>query len=456
MLNIETILHEIDNNIGQFVEGKTEYSQLLWKKLLCCHPADIAAVIEGTDRMYQFPFFSKLPADTGKEVFEKLSSLTQISFLDRLKIEVAEDILSEMPADKINNLFENVPEEYLQKYLKLLQKKQRTHLIASLTFAQKSAARIMNSEVLTFQKGFNIKKCIELLQRFAEKKDVLSRIYVTSPHNHLIGYVGFEDLLVNKPDTPVSRILKKNEFVIDAHQDQQVVAQKMQHYGLTCAPVVDQDNHFLGVVTADDVFTILEEEANEDAYKLSGLVPVEQSYFHTSFWTLIRQRSVWLVSLLVMQSLSSYIMYTYSGVLESHLILSFFLTMLIGTGGNAGNQSATLVIRGLTTGEINPKTEKKIFMREFFSSLTLGIILVVFCFIRVYLTHKDLVAAFALCSALFCIVVTSMTLGTLIPLLLNRLSIDPAHSAAPFLATMMDVIGILILCVIANLVFGWA
>jgi magnesium transporter len=359
-----------------------------------------------------------------------------------------------MPSDELTDLFECVSDEDLKKYLKLIQRKQRNKIISLLTLDPESAGRIMNSDVLTLQRDFTVKKSISLLQRIDLPKETLRKIYVTNKDNILVGHINLEDLVLNKPETPLTRIIHKNELIIDVHEDQEEVAKQMHHYGLLSAPVVGENNYFLGVITADDIVDIVEEEASEDVYKMSGLGPVEHSYFQTSFSNLFFHRSIWLGSLLLFQSVSVFILGKYQALTQSHLFLSFFYTMLIGAGGNAGNQSATLVIRGLATGEISRKNAIRVLFREFWMSIALALVLFVITFARVYFLHHNLIGSIAISISLFLIINMSMILGTFIPFFLERLNLDPAHSAAPFLATLMDILGLLIYCLVCSKILG--
>jgi len=222
----------------------------------------------------------------------------------------------------------------------------------------------------------------------------------------------------------------------------------MTHYKSYSVPVVDTKNRFVGVILADDLIEIIEDEAQEEAYRISGVGDVSESYFETSTWHLVYERSKWLITLLLLQSFSPYIMSKFDAMLSQHVIISLFLTMLIGTGGNAGNQSSTLVIRGLATGEIPASKAVSLIIRELFIGFVIAGILSVVSFARVFITYNDVTSATAISISLFTIVVASILLGTLIPLILNRLKIDPAHSAAPFLSTLMDILGISIYCTI--------
>jgi magnesium transporter len=249
-------------------------------------------------------------------------------------------------------------------------------------------------------------------------------------------------------------MMEKNELLVYVDEDQEDIVNQMEHYGLISAPVVDKEHHFLGVISADDVFEIMKEEGSEDVYKMSGLSPMEHSYFATSVWTLIRQRLPWLIGLLLLQSFSSMILANYSSLINQYAIITFFLTMLVGTGGNAGNQSATLVIRGLTTKEITRQNGIKILLREFGISLVMASLLGLVAFARVVYAAHSPFFALVISLSLILIVITSIVMGAFIPIILERCGIDPAHSATPFLATLMDILGVLIYCLVCSQFLG--
>lgn len=453
--DVAEILTQIEDNIKSVIHENTPQGQELWKKLLHQHHADIAKVIEKLDNTKQKELFKKLPRSLAAKVFQEMPESIQAIIIKIIDTDEAAVIFQKMPSDELTDLFDYVSDDDLKKYLKLIQRKQRNKIISLLTLNPESAGRIMNSDVFTLQRDFTVKKSVSLLQRISLPGETLRRIYVTNRDNIIVGYINLEDLLINKPETPLTHITHKNELFIGVHEDQEEVAKQMHHYGLLSTPVVDEYNHFLGVITADDIVDIVEEEASEDVYKMSGLAPVEHSYFQTSFKSLFFQRSMWLGSLLLLQSVSGIILNKYQVLIQSHIMLSFFLTMLIGTGGNAGNQSATLVIRGLATGEISRKNAIRVLLREFGMSIFLAFVLFSVSFARIYFLYPNqLVHAFAISASLFLIINMSMILGTFIPFMLERLNIDPAHSAAPFLATLMDIFGIIIYCAVCSKILG--
>ncbi len=454
MLEVKSLINQIENNIAAVLAEDSTVGASLWAALLAQHPADIALLIEYLGNADQLAVLKKLPQMLAVDVFAELDYDVQVALLGQLQPDVAAVFLKNMPADELADLFDHLADEHLDTYLKLLQKKQRNMIISLLNFNPSSAGGRMNSDVLTLQKDFTIKKSIDLLQRIGASKDLTERIYVTNKENFLVGHITLEDLVFNDSKTLLSNILKKNELHVYAEEDQEDVAQQMEHYSLSSVPVVDKQSRFLGVITTQDVLEIIKEEESEDVYRMSGLSSDSHSYFGTSIWKLIWQRAPWLISLLLLQSVSGLILGRYNAMINEYYIITLFLTMLTGTGGNAGNQSATLVIRGLTTREITRDDAFRVISRELGVALIIASLLVSIAFARVYFSSRDILSSCAISASLFLIIVTSMVLGTVLPLLLERLNIDPAHSAAPFLATLMDIIGVLIYCTICSYILG--
>jgi magnesium transporter len=450
MITVENLTKQLEQHFDDIIHEKSEAGSYVWKMILGQHPADIATIIENLTPEKQALILKKLSKETAPKIFERLSGISQAYLLSYLDKDFMAYILQNLQTDTLTHFFDYISDELLQEYLKLLQKKQRTLIVSSLNFAPKTAGRLMTSDVLTFPRNFTIKKSITLLQRIGAKRDVQQNIYLTDERNLLAGYIKIQDLVLNKSETSLMDVMQPCEFIARGEDDQEDVARKMKHYDLLSVPIVDEHNTFLGVVTADDIFDVLEEEASDDVYRMSGLSSMEDSYLETPFFSLIKQRSIWLVGLLFLQSFSSVIMSHFDNIFREYTILTFFLTMLNGAGGNTGNQSSTLIIRGLSTGEINKNTMFKAVFKELSSACIIGLILAVASFGRVYFYSSEIIIATTISLSVFTIVVCAMFLGTIIPIILDRFGIDPAHSAAPFLATMMDILGITILCIVSS------
>jgi len=284
-------------------------------------------------------------------------------------------------------------------------------------------------------------------------RDVYQYLYVTDRANRLVGYITLEDLVLQEPEVRIGSFMRESQLVVDANEDRESVAKKMVHYGLSNAPVVDEAHHLLGIIPSLTLVDVLVEEASEDVQKMSALVPMKESYFDTSFWRLFYERSRILIALLLAGSFTTTIMRAYESTLEIGFLL-YFASMLTSTGGNTSSQTSAMVIQGLALGEIQPSNMFKFLRREFLMACMIGGILGLTAFLRVYFTVNDAMQAAVVSLALALIVIVSVVFGSCIPLVLRRFNIDPAFSAGPFLATLMDILGALIYCYVARLMLS--
>lgn len=455
MKAVEELASQVRDNFSCVLSQETEQGQHLWKILTRKHPAEIAQVFSFLKEEFFIPIFSKLDRPLGEKVFEKLNVDEQADLLENLEEDRVAEILNVLSPDKVISIFEYLPEEDLEKYLKLTHKKKRRNLISLLGCQPDSAGRLANSEALSLHSEFTVKKSIGVLQGLKKAEDVPPKVFVVDCSHHLLGHVKLSDLVKNKPTKTLAEILRPVEVVVNAHDDQETVVELFKRYEVLVMAVKDDEGHFLGSISASEILDVAEEEATEDSYKMSGLSPAKRVYMEMPFSTVVYQRVQWLVPLLLFQSVSALVMNFFGKTIETNQILTFFLTMLVGTGGNVGNQSATLMVRGLVTGEINIKNKFDVLVREFKVAICTGIILVGVSMVRVFLTPSSTLPSMAaICLSLFAIILSSAFLGTFIPMALDKLGIDPANSAAPFISTLMDIIGVLIYCLIASLILG--
>ena len=276
-------LTHLESIIDQILAEKNTAGKKGWNELCAAHPSDIADLVENISHRYHQRLFAKLPIETATLVFDRLEHAIQVSVLEKISDEQAAHVFKEMSADDLTDLLESFSDEKAKHYLKLLQKKQRSRILNLMSFDSKSAGGIMNSEIFTLTNDLNVKKSIGQLQRVTSDYEVRYRIYVTDKENLVVGHLTLDQLVLNKPDTPIKNLLKRNELLVNVHDDQEEVVQQMTHYELLSAPVVDEHGHFLGAITGDDIIEVLEEEATEDAYMMSGVGHVEHSYFETPF-----------------------------------------------------------------------------------------------------------------------------------------------------------------------------
>jgi magnesium transporter len=327
-----------------------------------------------------------------------------------------------------------------------------------MQFDPESAGGIMNTNVVTLMQDFTVGRSVQILQRLQPKRELHREIYVTDRTNELMGHINLEDLVLKHPQTRLSSILRKNELVVKVDEDREEIAHKMVHYQLMTVPVVEANNIFLGVIPSDTLVSIIEEEAAEDVYKISALRPIKNTYFETPFLNLFLQRTAILIPLLLLQTFSTMIMAYYEYLLIGYArgFLFQFSPMITSTGGNSSSQTSALAIQGISLGEITETNMNRFLLRELRMAVLIGLTLGIIAFIRIYITHgpANILGNLAVSLSLGIIVLISVMLGSVMPLLLKKLNWDPALAAGPFLATLMDVLGLFAYCTISGLILG--
>ncbi len=452
-MNTKNILDQVRENLATVIAQDSARGAALWRELTSLHAADIADFLTHLSREQFAQIFQQFSINQKYGVFEELSDPMKLYSLSCMTDVEAIELLNTLPADELTDLFDLLPEEQLKKYLSLLRKDVQTRVLSLLKFHPESAGGIMNTEALSVLENMTVSQCIGIIKRLHSMRDVYQFLYVTDRGNRLVGYVTLEDLLLQESEARIGSFMKENELVVDAQEDRESVAKKMVHYGLATAPVVDEAHHFLGIIPSLTLVDVLVEEASEDVQKMSALAPMKESYFDTSFMRLLYERTRILIVLLIAGSFTTTIMRAYDATLQVGFLL-YFAGMLTSTGGNTSSQTSAMVIQGLALGDIQPANMFRFLRREFLMACMIGIILAVTAFLRVYYTTFDVREASIISVSIGLIVVVSVVFGSCIPLVLRRFNIDPAFSAGPFLATLMDILGALIFCFVARLILN--
>lgn len=448
-MDTQKILDQVAANSETVLKQDSPLGVLLWQEFVKLHPADIAQCISDLDKVSAQRLFSKLPHHLRVPVFSDLTYSRKVVCLSALDDHSRSQILSHLPLNELTDFFDELSDEELKKYIKLLHKKNREQVLSLMRFDPETAGGIMNTDVISLMDDLTIEKSIHILQRLQPNKELHQRIYVTNQANQLVGHINLEDLVLKNPKTLLASILRKDELRVKVQEDREKIAHQMVHYKLLTVPVVGDNNEFLGVIPSDTLVDILEQEAAEDVYKISALTPLKHTYFETPFSKLLYQRTSILIVLFLVQIFSSLIMIHYETILAGFLYL--LIPMIQSTGGNSSSQCSALVIQGISSGELNDMNLRRFVKREGYMALIVGSILALISFARVYLLHRiDNLTNFAVSLSLGIIVVVAMLLGSLIPIILRKLRLDPALSAGPFLATLMDVVSLLIYCSLSS------
>ena len=448
-MTVENILQNIRENIDAVVNQDTPLGRSLWESFLTVHHVDIAHFLSNISREDAQRIFLLLPRQLREQVFQDCSEQMQIFCLSFLDDQARIEVMHALNADELTNLFDYLSDEELKKYLNLLHKSVRQKVLSLLQFDPKSVGKIMDIDVLTLIDDFTVEKSVKLLQRLRPSRDIHQQIYVTNQAHRLEGHINLEDLVLHKPDERIVSFMRVNELVANAHDDREAVAKKMVHYGLMSVPVVDDNNHFLGVIPSDTLVDVIVQEATEDVQKMAALAPMRDSYLEIPIFRVFYQRGYIFVVLLLAESVSSHILSVHEVALAG--LLASFIPMLISTGGNMSNQTSAVVIQEMASGTIGPSDAWRLLRRELLVASCLAVLLSACSFLRVYLSSGAVRESFIVSGTILLIVLLSATLGSGVPLLLRRFNIDPAFSAGPFLATIMDILGVLIFCYVAKL-----
>ena len=285
--------------------------------------------------------------------------------------------------------------------------------------------------------------------------EILYYIYVSGSHGQLVGVVSLRDMILAEPNQPLADVMTDNVFAVNTSDDQEKVAHAIARYDLAALPVVNDQGRMLGVVTVDDLVDVVIEEATEDAQKMGGVVPLEDSYFQTGWAEFVWKRGTWLVLLFVAQLLTATVIDRNRDILAASVELVLFIPLIIASGGNAGSQSSTLIIRAMAVGELTPRDWARVLGRELLIGLSLGVALGIIGFARGWFAGEavdPLALATAIGTSVLAIVTLSTMIGSLLPLLIKRVGLDPAVSSTPFIASVVDVLGLIVYFSVAQLI----
>lgn len=432
------------------------------------HPQDVSESLGELDDELAARALKVFPLEYSAQVFERLDEDRQVAIAKALGIESVVHIVSEMDADEVADFFGLLPQDTTAKLFSRLQKvdPEVAADVHELTqWGEYTAGGIMTSEFVEVPVTANVDEALIILRaNAAEGVEVLDVVYVLDPEGRVHGYVPLRKLLMSPAELPIVEAMQHNLVSVPPEMDQEEVARAMARYDLNALPVVDGAGQMLGVVTADDVIDVVEEEAEEDAQRMGGLEPIDESYFDLPFWKYFQKRAPWLLVLFVGGFFTTSAMKAFSSVLETVTHLAFYVPLLISAGGNSGSQSATMIIRGLAVGEITAIDWWRVVRRELGQGLFLGIALGFVGVLRAFIGGDGPEMAVLVGVTLVAIVTVGSMTGAMLPLLLHKLGVDPATSSTPFIATLVDVLGIVVYLslaqwILSNVNFlrvGWA
>ncbi len=402
-------------------------------------PPDVAEILRQLRTDEQVLLFRLLHKDQAAEVFANLEVEEQKALFEVFTDQGIKAIIEEMNPDDRTELLDELPAGLVRKLLQLLDPNERALAHQLLGYPESSAGRLMTPEFVDLSPEMSVEAALQHIRRTGPDKETIYYAYVIDQGRKLIGFASLKDLLLADPEKQVGDLMKEEVIAVHTLDDQEAVAEIIKKYNLLAVPVVDSEERLVGIVTVDDVVDVMEKEATEDIQKMGAIAAAEEGYFQSGFFSLARRRIFWLAALLLTATVSGTIMEQYAYAIQAVVVLAFFIPMLMNTGGCTGTQSATLIIRGLATGEISLRQITRIVLRESAMGILLGTAMGALGFLRaVFVPGRDPTVWVTVGLTLIATVTAANLVGALLPLVAKALRLDPAVMAGPLITTIMD------------------
>ena len=417
-------------------------------------PYDIAAVFEQLQDEKTPILFRILPKETAAETFVEMDDETQQFLIHGFSDSELKEVVDELFVDDAVDLIEEMPANVVKRILRQADKDMRKQINELLKYPDDSAGSIMTTELITLRPDMTAEMAIKRIRRTGVDKETIYTCYVTDNNGKLIGIATVKDLLLADDDAPVKDLMEENVIAVTTLDDQEQVAQMFSNYNFLALPVVDNENRLVGIVTIDDAIDVLQEEATEDIEKMAAVLPSDKPYMK-SVWGIYTKRIPWLLVLMLSATFTSTIISSFDDVLSGVIILSSFIPMITGSGGNAGSQASVSVIRALSLGEVEFKAMFKVLWKELRVSVLCGLTLAVANFVKLMIFDLNgvpnaLTIALVVSLTLLGTIMMSKIVGSSLPLLASKIGFDPAVMANPLISTVCDSLSLLIYFAIAS------
>jgi magnesium transporter len=409
------------------------------------NPIDIADVFEEFPKEKYLIIFKLLPKDFSSEVFSYLSPEKQQEVIENITDDEIKFIVEDMYLDDTVDFIEEMPANIVDKILKNTSSDKRKLINQMLKYPENSAGSVMTVEYISFKDNYTVKQAIEYYRKVAIDKEETDICFVTDTKKKLVGIISLKTLILSKDDSYIQDEMDTNFVSVLTLDDQEEIAALFRKYDLTTMPVVDHENRLVGVITVDDIVDVIDQENTEDIQKMAAMNPSDEEYLKESVISLAKHRILWLLVLMISATFTGLVIKKYEDILQSAVYLATFIPMLMDTGGNAGSQSATLVIRGIALEEIEFSDIFRVIWKELRVSILVGFILSAVNFIRIYyFTRSGLETSLVVAISMFLTVIMAKVIGGVLPLVAKSLKIDPAIMASPLITTIVDTAALII------------
>lgn len=429
--------------VSTLLEEKN-YSAL--KELLSeMNEADIAAIFEDLPQEKLPLVYRILPKELAAEVFVNMESDAQELLIHAFSDNELREVLEELYVDDAVDIIEEMPATVVKRILRHTDPETRKSINEILQYPEDSAGSLMTIEYVDLKKYMTVDDAFTRIRRTGVDKETIYICYVTDENRKLLGIVTVKDLLLSEKSEKIFEIMDTNIISTTTLEDKEVVAEKFQKYDLLALPVVDRENRLVGIITIDDAMDVLQDENTEDFEKMAAITPTDKPYLKMSVFDIWKKRFPWLLLLMVSATFTSKIIQSSEEALQAYVVLTAYIPMLMGTGGNCGGQSSTTIIRGLSLGEIEFRDTLKVIWKEFRVAFWCGVTLAVVNFGRLMLMdHVSALVAGVVSVSMLLTIILAKFIGSSLPILAKKLHLDPAVMANPFITTIVDVMSLLI------------
>jgi magnesium transporter len=424
------------------------------------HPLHTAELMDGLEPAEIWSVLKNADWAMAVEIFGYFDESLQVEIFEAAPRDEIADLIEHLPSDDRVDVLQSTAKNVVAELMPLVDNEERNDIQRLSAFADGTCGAEMTTDFVRLRETMTVEEALQEISRQTEEIETIYYLYVVDDQDRLVGLISARQILnaINRPQTPIRELMKQNLITVRAEEDREVAAKEVARFDFLAIPVIDEECHILGIITHDDIIDVVQDEATEDAYRMAAIGPMDESYLQAPFLTIWKSRASWL-SLLFLAELATFTMMShFDKVIEKVLILSFFVPLVMSTGGNSGSQAATLVTRALALGEIKVRDWLRIMRHELLMGLALGFVLGAIGFIRAFFfTSKSMLddVSRPLLSLTICLTVAAICLfgtiiGAMLPLGFKRLGFDPGMASSPFVATFVDVVGILIFFSIAK------
>lgn len=441
---------ELSELIQQLLIKKDYIS--LKKELTELYPVDLAEIIDEFSQDERVILFRLLKKDQAAEVFSHLSAQQRRDLVSNINVNLLKSILDELYFDDKIDFLEEMPANFVKNVIAQAQPEERNLINQFLRFPENSAGSLMTIEFVGLRSNMTVRQALACIKQTGLDKESIYTCYVLDNTRRLEGIVSLRRLVVSDDDKLIHDIMTDDVVLAEVTDDQEQVAELFKKYDLIAMPVVDKEKRLVGIITIDDIMDVIEQENTEDFYKMAAMASTDEEYLGAGVFKLARRRIVWLLVLMISATFTGGIIAHYESLLSTAVVLAVFIPMLMSSGGNAGSQSSTLIIRGIALGEVSLSDWGKVMWKEFRVSLIVGLLLAGVNFTRMLLLGQGtLPVMLTVSAALLFTIVAAKLIGGMLPIVAKTLGMDPAIMASPLISTIVDAFSLFIYFTIASI-----